>query len=87
MARLSETIESLRILANAGHGLRNSLPHIGLTPRERQLRKLIQEGKSDKEIAVLLDLSPGTVSQYLRPLYRKLGVHSRGELAALGRPT
>ena len=46
----------------------------GLTPREIQVLRLITEGKSTKEAAVLLGLSVETVRSYRKNLMRKLGV-------------
>ncbi len=55
-----------------------------LTPREKQLLKLAMQAEPIKEMAVLLNLTPATVSQYLKGLYRKFNVHSKGELAIYG---
>ena len=56
-----------------------------LSVRDKQVLRLMLEGDSIKEIAGILELTPATVGQYAKRLYRKLGVHSRGELAARGR--
>ncbi len=53
----------------------------GLTPREAEVARLAAGGLRDPEIAAHLHLSPYTVKQYLRAVYRKLGVRSRVELA------
>lgn len=63
-------------------GVRVQFTGASLSPRERQILRLMLEGDSRKEIASILEISQGTVAQYARTLYRKLGVHSRGELAA-----
>jgi DNA-binding CsgD family transcriptional regulator/GAF domain-containing protein len=55
----------------------------GLTPRETEVARLAARGLHDPEIASHLHLSPYTVKQYLRAVYRKLGVRSRVELARL----
>ena len=54
-----------------------------LSPRERQVRSLLLDGLSTKEIAGRLNLSPKTVSSQTFSLYRKLNIHSRAELFAL----
>jgi DNA-binding CsgD family transcriptional regulator len=54
-----------------------------LTQREREVAKLAIEGRQNSEIAAALALSPETVKQHLRNLFRKTGVRSRTELAAL----
>lgn len=54
-----------------------------LTPQELQIVRLAAQGLSNKEIAAQLFLSPRTVGSHLYRAYPKLGVLSRGELAAL----
>lgn len=51
-----------------------------LTPRERQILKLLAEGKSAKEVANVLDLSVRTVESHRFNLMRKIGVHNKVEL-------
>lgn len=55
-----------------------------LSPREAQLLKLAMDATPIKQMGVLLDLSPATISQYLKTLYKKVGAHSLGELALWG---
>ncbi len=47
-----------------------------LTPRESEVLQLLAEGKSTKEIAVCLHLSPKTVEMHRRKLMDKLGIDS-----------
>lgn len=54
----------------------------GLSPRERQTFELLLEGRAYKDIATTLELAVHTVSEYVKEVYRKLGVHSRSELQA-----
>ena len=49
----------------------------GLTARELEVLGLVADGLTDPEVARELYLSPRTVSQHLRSIYRKLGVGSR----------
>lgn len=51
-----------------------------LTERERQLYQLLAEGKSNKEIANLLNLSLHTVETHRTRIMEKLDVHSSAEL-------
>jgi LuxR family maltose regulon positive regulatory protein len=47
-----------------------------LSWREWQVVGLVEEGKSNAEIAAALFISPGTVRTHLQNIYSKLGVHS-----------
>lgn len=51
-----------------------------LGPRERQVLQLVAEGKSNKEIASLLDISLKTAETHRANLMLKLGLHSISEL-------
>jgi DNA-binding NarL/FixJ family response regulator len=51
-----------------------------LTSREREILQLVAEGKSNKEIAGALNLSPYTVETHRRNLQDKLNLHSFAEL-------
>jgi len=53
-----------------------------LTPRERDVLRLVAEGKSDTDIARELVLSPHTVHRHVANILRKLGLHSRAAAAA-----
>ncbi len=50
-----------------------------LTPREIELLQLFARGMSYKEAARALEISPLTVGNHVKSIYRKLAVHSRGE--------
>jgi DNA-binding CsgD family transcriptional regulator len=51
-----------------------------LTPQELQIAVLLAEGRTTRQAAAALFLSPKTIEYHLRNLYRKLGIHSRDEL-------
>ena len=51
-----------------------------LSEREREIFQLIAEGKTNKEIAALLFLSPSTVDTHRSRIMEKLDVHSAAEL-------
>jgi DNA-binding CsgD family transcriptional regulator len=52
-----------------------------LTPQELQVALLLAEGRTTREAAASMFLSPKTIEYHLRNVYRKLGVRSRAELA------
>ena len=54
-----------------------------LTPRERQVMKLLVEGKSSKEIAVLLNVSTRTVEGHRHMLLSKMEVSTAAQLVGV----
>ncbi len=62
---------------------RDSDPRTALTPQELQVSLLLVDGRTTREAAAALFLSPKTVEYHLRKVYTKLGVSSRTELAEL----
>jgi DNA-binding CsgD family transcriptional regulator len=59
-----------------------SLVPFGLSPREAQVLDWVAQGKTNKEIGVILELSPRTVQKHLEHIYRKIYVESRTAAAA-----
>jgi PAS domain S-box-containing protein len=59
--------------------------HPALTPRQAEVLRLLEQGRSTKQIAQELHLSPETVRNHIRHLLRALGVHSRLEAVAAAR--
>jgi DNA-binding CsgD family transcriptional regulator len=57
-------------------------PALGLTQREAEVIRLAAEGKTNREIAGLLGISPLTVRKHLEHAYPKLGVGNRTAAAA-----
>ena len=51
-----------------------------LTEREREVLQLLAEGKSNKEAAAVLDLSPYTVESHRTNLMQKLKLHNTAEI-------
>ena len=54
-----------------------------LTPRESEVLTWISRGKTNQEIAMILDFSPRTVNKHLEQIFRKLGVENRTTAAAV----
>jgi len=47
-----------------------------LSPREKEIFQLIAEGKTNKDIAALLFISPSTVETHRAHIFEKIGLHS-----------
>jgi PAS domain S-box-containing protein len=59
------------------------LPH--LTPRQSEVLRMLEQGRSTRQIAEDLHLSQETVRNHVRHVLRALGVHSRLEAVTLAR--
>lgn len=73
-----------RFKAEAARHQQSSEPGLdrGLSGREREVYRHTAAGLSNKELADHLSISEATVKVHLTHIFRKLGVRSRGELAA-----
>ena len=58
-------------------------PHPNLTPRQHEVLRLLERGRSTDQIATEHHLSRETVRNHIRRAFRTLGVHSRLEAVAL----
>lgn len=54
-----------------------------LSPREREIARMVARGYPNKTIAGVLEISSWTVSTHLRRIFAKLGVSSRAAMVAL----
>ncbi|WP_241080591.1 response regulator transcription factor [Natranaerofaba carboxydovora] len=59
------------------------LPGENLTPREKEVTKLILKGLKNKEIAEQLFISDNTLKSHLRNIYPKFGVTQKRELLSI----
>jgi DNA-binding NarL/FixJ family response regulator len=57
--------------------------HGALTATELDVLRLLLAGRSNREIAKVRKRSVGTIAKQVDAIYRRLGVHSRRELAVL----
>lgn len=51
----------------------------GLSKRESEVLSWLQQGMSNKEIALALEVSPRTIQKHLQRVYLHLDVHTRAE--------
>ncbi|WP_185267546.1 response regulator transcription factor [Halopseudomonas xiamenensis] len=84
LARVSAQENLLRLIddprsSDASVRLRDAL---GLTGREADVMLWIANGKTNREIGQILDMSPRTVNKHLEQVFRKLGVENRTAAAA-----
>jgi DNA-binding NarL/FixJ family response regulator len=63
-----------------GYLSKTEMPYDPLTDRERQVLQLIAEGKTTKEIAVILGVSVKTAESHRSSLMGKLDIHSTAEV-------
>jgi len=54
-----------------------------LTLKQRSILEMIAEGMQDKQIARELGISPGTVKNHAKKIYRALGVGNRHDAAEM----
>lgn len=57
-------------------------PLPGLTPRQHQVAQALAEGRSNKDIARALGISPATVKDHVQDILSALGLKNRTEVAA-----
>jgi PAS domain S-box-containing protein len=95
-SRVSVELSSVRLMedhhvvgvfgqvADVREDLPHPLPH-HLTPRQAEVLRLLEHGRSTEQIADELHLSTETVRNHVRRLLRALGVHTRLEAVAVAR--
>jgi DNA-binding NarL/FixJ family response regulator len=66
---------SKKILDDIGKGTTNKERLASLSPRQREVLRLIAEGKTTKQIAQVLGISVKTVESHRAKLMEKLGIH------------
>lgn len=89
---LEKPVDRGELLARIRRSLRRAAPHdrasgngrgsTSLSPREREILELLAGGRTQKDIALALVLSPKTVATHIQHVLSKLGVHSRAEAVA-----
>jgi DNA-binding CsgD family transcriptional regulator len=57
--------------------------HFAVASREAEVLLWVAKGKTNREIAQILELSPRTVNKHLEQLFKKIGVENRTSAATL----
>lgn len=84
LARSSPGEYLLRLIDDDELAARAALrKHFSLTDREAEVLFWLARGKTNREIAQILSMSPRTVNKHLEPVYRKLSVENRTTAAAI----
>nr|WP_315425711.1 response regulator [uncultured Albidiferax sp.] len=58
-------------------------PDVPLTPRETEVLSWLAKGKTNRDIADILGMSPRTVNKHLEHIFEKLGVETRSAATAI----
>lgn len=80
-AGLGEAMLALRTVAETSTQQR--LRDAALTPRETEVLAWLAKGKTNRDIADILGMSPRTVNKHLEHIFEKLGVETRAAAAAI----
>jgi DNA-binding response OmpR family regulator len=84
MGKLGPNEFLLRLAKDAGAGTPAEFSsELGLTTREGEVLSWLSKGKTNRDIAQILGLSPRTVDKHLEQIYSKLGVENRTAAAAI----
>jgi DNA-binding NarL/FixJ family response regulator len=77
--------ESMLLLTQAppNDAANQRLRDIALTPRETEVLSWVAKGKTNRDIADILGMSPRTVNKHLEHIFEKLGVETRSAATAL----
>jgi DNA-binding CsgD family transcriptional regulator len=78
--QLNVTLSGVRYIVTVVAAAPN--PVRSLSPREREIVRMISEGYTNKMVAAVLDISLWTVSTHLRRIFSKLGVSTRAAMVA-----
>ena len=83
--RNGERVVGVFGLIEEGPADTSAAPPAHLTPRQVEVLRLLEQGRSTKQIAAELHLSTETVRNHIRRIFQALGVHSRLEAVAAAR--
>ncbi len=80
---LGETMWLLGLRPAGEQAAASRLASAALTPRETEVLSWIAKGKTNRDVAEILGMSPRTVNKHLEHVFEKLGVETRAAAAAL----
>jgi DNA-binding NarL/FixJ family response regulator len=84
MGKLGPNEFLLRLAKDSGTNMPAEFSsELGLTTREGEVLSWLSKGKTNRDIAQILGLSPRTVDKHLEQIYAKLGVENRTAAAAI----
>ena len=83
MGKLGPNEFLLRLAKEAADTPAEFSSELGLTTREGEVLSWLSKGKTNRDIAQILGLSPRTVDKHLEQIYAKLGVENRTAAAAI----
>ncbi len=77
ISELTDALDNVQGRTDAEVLTAERLSAIGLTPREAEVMHWIAQGKSNSDIAIILNSSPRTVAKHIEHIFVKLNVESR----------
>ena len=83
MGKLGPNEFLLRLARDTGAETVEFSKEFGLTSRENEVLSWLSKGKTNRDIAQILGLSPRTIDKHLEQIYAKLGVENRTAAAAI----
>jgi DNA-binding CsgD family transcriptional regulator len=87
MGKLGPNEFLLRLAKDTSTNAPAEFSELGLTSREGEVLSWLSKGKTNRDIAQILGLSPRTVDKHLEQIYAKLGVENRTAAAAIATST
>ena len=85
MARVKRSLRRATVAQPNGNGSGNGRglsEEAGLSPREREILRLLADGRTQGQIATELVISPKTVATHIQHILSKLGVNTRAQAVA-----
>lgn len=85
IVRFVEGTSHRLLLLSEEPATKNPRPSYQLTPRETEVLRWLAEGKTNGEIAAILEIAPGTIKIHVERILEKLGVENRTAAALIAR--